>query len=126
MKKIIITILGLGLALNAEEIISLDGYLLGATGKNINIRYYTESIDDFYLKYAFGEESLDVLTGSVDYNYNMIGIGYSIFEFYYKLPMNESLSQQYISDKVDGYMGLDFSRSHRSCVGVLMGLWYFI
>lgn len=114
MKKIIITIIGLGLALNAEEIVSLDGYMLGATGKNINIRYYTESVDELYFKYGIGQESLDVLYGNVEYDYNMIGLGYSMFELYYKLPMNESVSEKYISDSVDGYMGLDFNMEFRS------------
>lgn len=97
----------------------------GANGKNINYRYYLKDNSELYFKVARGTESLDVLYGSVEYDYNMIAIGYYAFELYYKMPTNETLSSQYISKVVDPYMGIDLVmelRSSKWTVGMTIGL----
>jgi len=106
LKKIFIWIMGLSLSLNAEQIVSTDVYMLGVNGKNINYRYYMDNTD-LYAKVGVGQENLDVYCGDVEYDYALLSIGWSILEIYYKIPMNEEMSSEYISDSVDPYMGVD-------------------
>ena len=61
MRKLLFSVLGLGLCLNVEQIVSTDLYFLGANGKNINYRYYIENNSELYFKVAKGSESLDVM-----------------------------------------------------------------
>lgn len=113
MKKIFFSMLILGVFLNGEGILSTDFYLGGAKGKNISFRHYVSN--DLYFKIARGNEKLepsyDVI---VEYDYNMIGMGFSFFEFYYKFPTNEVFTNEYISKEVDSYMGMDLVFEYRS------------
>ena len=55
----------------------------------------------------------------------MIAVGYYAFEFYYKIPTNETLSNQYISKSVEPYMGIDLVMEYRSSdwtFGMTIGL----
>ena len=125
MRKLLFSVLGIVLCLNAEQIVSTDLYFLGANGKNINYRYYIEDNSEIYLKVARGTENLDVIYGSIAYDYNMIAIGYYAFELYYKIPTNETLSSEYISKSVDPYMGIDLVMEQRSSdwtFGITIGL----
>lgn len=102
--------------LKAENIISAEGYFFGANGFNVSDRYYLNN--SFFVKGGVGKENLDVDYGSIDYNYGLIGVGYEIFELYYKAPFSADLSNGYDA-KAKGYFGLDLNFELRGPVWAL-------
>lgn len=96
--------------LKAEHTFSYDAYALGATGTNVNYKYYIG--EDFFIKAGMGSESLDVYSGTVKYDYELYSLGYYMFDFYYKKPTNKTLSGGYTD--VSPYAGLDIVFESRS------------